>query len=107
MLGKVVYGFFGNLFTDLFHGIYKQQIEPQKAKKGIIAVASVAVITTIGFSGVNYFYESDLSNKFKIEKEVKKPEIKKEVKKPEIKKDVKKPEIKKPEIKKPDSKKKK
>ena len=32
-LGKVVYEFFGDLFTDLFHGIYKQQIEPQKARK--------------------------------------------------------------------------
>ncbi len=99
MLGKVVYGFFGNLFTDLFHGIYEQQIDPQKAKKGIIAIASVAVITTIGFSGVNYFYESELSNKHEIKKEVKKPEIKKEVKKPEIKKEVKKPEIKKPDSK--------
>ena len=32
-LGKVVFEFFSNLFTDLFHGIYNQQIEPQKAKK--------------------------------------------------------------------------
>ncbi len=100
MLGKVVYGFFGNLFTDLFHGIYKQQIEPQKAKKGIIGIASVVVITTIGFSGANYFYEGELSNKPEIKKEVKKPEIKKDVKKPEIKKEVKKQEIKKPDIKK-------
>ena len=32
-LGKVIYEFFGNLFTDLFHGIYNQQIEPKKPTK--------------------------------------------------------------------------
>ena len=53
-LGKVIYEFFGNLFTELFHGIYEQQIEPQKAKKAIIAIASVAVVATIAFSGINY-----------------------------------------------------
>jgi len=96
-LGKVIYEFFGNLFTDLFHGIYNQQIEPQKAKRVIIAIASVAVITTITFSGVNFLYDGELSKKPEINKELKKPEIKKEVKKPEIKKEVKKPEIKKPD----------
>jgi Bax protein len=99
-LGKVIYEFFGNLFTDLFHGIYNQQIEPQKAKRVIIAIASVAVITTITFSGVNFLYDGELSKKPEINKELKKPEIKKEVKKPEIKKEVKKPEIKKPDNKK-------
>ena len=42
-LGSVVYQFFGNLFTELFHGIYEQQIKPQKAKKVIIVIALVAV----------------------------------------------------------------
>ena len=95
-LGKVIYEFFGSLFTDLFHGIYKQQIEPQKAKRVIIAIASVAVVVTLAFSGMNYYTDSDL---------VKKPAVKEEQKKPEVKKEVKKPEIKKPEIKKPDTKK--
>ena len=103
-LGKVIYVFFGDLFTDLFHGIYKQQIEPQKAKKVIIAIASVAVIATISFSSVSYFSDNEIVKKPGIKKEVKKPEIKKEVKKPEIKKEVKKPEIKK-EVKKPEIKK--
>ena len=40
-------------------------------------IASVVVVTTIAFSGINYFSDNEL---------VKKPEIKKEVKKPEIKK---------------------
>ena len=87
-LGKVIYEFFGNLFTDLFHGIYNQQIQPQKAKTVIIAISSVAIITTIIFSGVNYFSESDLVKKPEIKKEVKKSEVKK----PEVKKEVKKPE---------------
>ena len=94
-LGKVIYKFFGDLFTDLFHGIYNQQIEPQKAKRAIIAIASVAVMATIVFSGINYFSDSELVEKPQIKKEVKKPEIKKETKK-----ELKKPEVKKPEIKK-------
>jgi len=103
-LGKVIFEFFGNLFTDLFHGIYKQQIEPQKAKKVIISIASVAVVATVAFSGVNYFSDDKLVKKTEIKKEVKKPETKKEVKKPETKKEVKKPEIKKLDKKKEDKK---
>ena len=99
-LGKVIYKFFGDLFTDLFHGIYEQQIEPQKAKRVIVAIASVAIVTTIVFSGVNYFFDGELVKKEEIKKEVKKPEIKKEVKKPEIKKPETKKEVKKPENKK-------
>ena len=93
-LGKVVYKFFGNLFTDLFHGIYNQQIEPQKAKKVIVGIVGVAIISSIAFSGLGYLSEDKIVKKQEIKKEakLKKPEIKKEVKKPEIKKKVKKPE---------------
>ena len=93
-LGKVVYEFFGTLFTDLFHGIYNQQIEPQKAKKVIVGIVGVAVISTIAFSGVNYLSGDKTVKKKEIKKEVKikKSEIKKEVKQPELKKEVKKPE---------------
>ena len=97
-LGKVVYEFFGDLFTDLFHGIYKQQIEPQKAKTVIVTIASVAVIATIAFSGINYFSDSELVEKPTIKKEVKKQKIREEEKKLEIKKEVKKPANKKPVI---------
>ncbi len=69
-LGKVIYDFFANLFTDLFHGIYNQQIEPQKAKKTIIGIASVAFLATIIFSGINYLSDGELA---------KKPEIKKKI----------------------------
>jgi Bax protein len=94
-LGKVVYEFFGTLFTDLFHGIYSQQIEPQKAKKVILGIAGVAVISSIAFSGVSYLSGDKIVKKQEIKKEVKvkKPEIKKEVKKPELKKEIKKPKI--------------
>jgi len=99
-LGKAVYLFLGNIFTDVFNGIYNQQLDPKKAKNVIIGIVTVVVITTIAFSGKNYF------DNIEAEKivELKKPEIKKEIKKPEIKKEIKKPEIKK-EAKKPEAKK--
>ena len=105
-LGKVIYEFFGNVLTDLFHGIYKQQIEPQKAKRVIAAIASVVIVATIGFSSVNYFSDGEIVKKPEVKKQVKKPEIKKKdkEKKSEIKKEVKKPEIKKPVEKKDENK---
>ena len=94
-LGKVIYEFFGDLFTDLFHGIYKQQIEPQKAKRVIIAIATVAIATTVVFSGINYFSDTEVVKKPEIKKEIKKPQVKKEFKKTDVKKEVKKPKTKK------------
>ncbi len=99
-LGKVIFEFFSNLFTDTFHGIYKQQFEPKKAKIVIAAIASVAVMITIAFSGINYFSDNEVVKKPEIKKEVKKQEIKKENKKTQLKKEAKKPDSKKPEIKK-------
>tara|TARA_B100001057_G_scaffold197957_1_gene198539 strand:+ start:173 stop:1675 length:1503 start_codon:yes stop_codon:yes gene_type:complete len=93
-LGRVYYKFFADVITDLFHGIYTQKIEPQKAKRVIIAIASVAVVTTIAFSGINYFSKEEIVKKPEIKKELKKPEIKKEVKKPQVKKEIKKPDTK-------------
>ena len=90
-LGKVIYEFFGELFTDLFHGIYEQQIEPQKAKRVIITIAAVAIIGSVAYGGLNYFSENDL---------VKKPIVKKEVKKQPLEKKEKKPQLKKPDTKK-------
>ncbi len=103
-LGKAIFEFLGNLFTDLFHGIYTQQIQPQKAKKVIIGVTAVVVVMTVTFSGINYFSDGKFQNQLDVKKELKKPEIKKELKKPEIKKEAKKPEPKK-EVKKPKAKK--
>ncbi len=100
-LGKVIFDFFSNVFTELFHGIYEQQIHPQKAKRVIIIIASIAVISTAIFSGINYLSDNEITTK-DFKQEIKKPE--KTVKKPEVKKEVKKPEIKKKEIKKPSAK---
>ena len=99
-LGKTIYAFFGNIFTDVFNGIYNQQLDPKKAKNVIIGIVSVIVTATIIFSGVSYVDIDNLKvKKPEIKKEVKKPEIKKETIKPKIKKEVKKPEIKKETIK--------
>ena len=95
-LGKTVYSFLGNIFTDVFNGIYNQQLDPRKAKNVIIGIVTVVIVTTIAFNGKNYL---DNRNSEKIV-ELKKPEVKKEVKKPDVKKEVKKPEVKK-EVEKP------
>ena len=85
-LGKVTYEFFGNLFTDLFHGIYKQQIEPQKAKTVMITIATVATVATVAFSSFNYFSKDDLVIKPEVKKEVKKEAKKIQPKKNDVKK---------------------
>jgi len=90
-LGKAIYSFLGNILTDLFNGIYNQQLDPKKAKNVIVGIVVVIITTTIVFSGKNYF------NSIESEKivELKKPEVKKEIKEPAPKKEVKKPETKK------------
>ncbi len=94
-LGKTIYSFLGNSFTDVFNGIYNQQLDPKKAKNVIVGIVAVVVITTVAFNGKNYFDNIDTDKTV----EIKKPETKKELK-PETKEEVKKPELKKPELKK-------
>ena len=36
-------------FTDLFHGIYNQQLDPKKAKKVIVGIVWVAVTASIAY----------------------------------------------------------
>ena len=105
-LGKVIYAFFGDLFTNIFNAIYNQQIDPKKARNVIIGFFVIVFATSITISAVNYFGDGEAIKKAEVKKpevkkEVKKPEVKKEVKKPEVKKEVKKPEVKK-EVKKPE-----
>ena len=90
-LGKTIYSFFGNIFTDVFNGIYNQQLDPKKAKNVIVGIVAVVIITTVAFNGKNYFDNIETDKTV----EIKKPETKKELKKPEIKEEVKKPELKK------------
>ncbi len=94
-LGKVVYAFFGDLFTNIFNAIYNQQIDPKKARNVIIGFFVIVFATSITISAFNYFGDGESIKKVEVKKpEVKKPEVKKEVKKPEVKKEVKKPELK-------------
>ena len=94
-LGKVVYAFFGDLFTNIFNAIYNQQIDPKKTRNVIIGFFVIVFATSITISAVNYFGNGEVIKKTEVKKpEVKKPEVKKEVKKPEVKKEVKKPELK-------------
>ncbi len=95
-VGKTIYDFFGNTLTNLFHGIYDQQINKNKAGKIVVAFFIIVGGITILVSGVTTFYNLDNTNKkqvVKIEKEkkIKKPEVKvkKEVKKSEPKKQIK------------------
>ena len=94
-IGNTSYQFFSVNLTNLFHGIYNKQINPNitriNARNVIIGFFAVVGITTIAITNIDNF--TDASNEKKIE--VKKPatEIKKEVKKPKatVKKEVKKP----------------
>ncbi len=93
--GKAAYYFIGNFLTNVFHGIYDQQINKVKAGKVVLAFFVIAGGITILVSGVNTFNKLEKTQDKKIvKKEVKKPEIK--IKKPEVKvkKEVKKPEVK-------------
>ena len=105
-LGNTSYQFFGSVLTNLFHGIYSQQINPKlngrNARNVIIGFFVIVGITTIAITNVSNFKE--LGDDKKIEVKKPKIEIKKEVEKPkiEIKKEVKKPKIEiKKEVKKP------
>ena len=88
--GKAIFDFAGKTLTNLFHGIYDQQINKNKAGKVIIVFFVIVGAITVIVSGVTTFNDLDNSNKKQIvkkEEKIKKPEvkIKKEVKKPKLK----------------------
>ncbi len=108
-LGKTSYEFFAKVLTELFNGIYNQQINPKNAKVLIIACVAIIGATTIIINGVTSYKGIEQIEKVELKKpkakakdkqkeEKKKPEIKvkKEEKKPElkVKKEEKKPELK-------------
>ena len=99
-LGTAIFVFFARVFTDLFNGIYNQQIDPSKARNVIISIFAVIVFSVVAFGSLNYFKDKDFKEiveikEPKVEKKlepqvkIKKPEVKKEVKKPDVKKEVK------------------
>ena len=97
-LGNTFYQFFSSVLTNLFHGIYSQQINPKingrNARNVIIGFFVIVGITTIAISNISNFKE--LGDDKKIEVKKQKVEIEKEVKKQktEIKKEVEKPKTK-------------
>ena len=106
-LGQTFYQFFANVLTDLFNGIYNQQINAKSAKTAIIGFFVIVGATTIIIVGLTNFEDVSEVKNVQIEKqkvnekeEKKQPElkVKKEKKKqPELK--VKKEEKKQPELK--------
>ena len=111
-LGQTFYQFFANGLTELFNGIYNQQINPRGAKKAIIGFFVIVGVTTliISFSGnlenfnqaqkieIKSEIEEKKQPKAQVKKEKKQPkaQVKKEKKQPkaQVKKEKKQPEIK-------------
>ena len=87
-VGITIYDFFGNFLVNLFHGIYDQQTNKNKAGKIVLAFFIIAGAITIIVSGVTTFNNLDKSQEKQIvNKEVKKPKVKvkEEIKKPTVK----------------------
>ena len=95
--GIAIYKFFGDSLTNLFHGIYDQQINKSRSGKIIVAFFIIAGVITVVISGVTTFNNLEKSEEKQIvkkEENIKKPKVKvkKEVKKPKVKVEKKKQE---------------
>ncbi len=90
-LGKTIYEFIANSLTNIFHGIYAQQINKNKAGKVIVSFFVIVGVATIIASGITTFYDLDKNESEKVVK--KNTEIKKIEPKPKtkVKKETKKP----------------
>ena len=67
-MGRTFYNFFSKILTELFNGIYNQQINPKNAKTAIIGFFIIIGVTTIVITGVNNFDEMKQFKKVEIEK---------------------------------------
>ncbi len=97
-LGKAVFDFTGNIFTEIFNNIYDQKISYYKASKAIIGFFIISGVIVAIISGINVYkdFEKNNDKKIIIKKEIDKKIEKAETKKPDVKKkDIKKPETKK------------
>ena len=93
-VGIAIYDFIGNFLTNLFHGIYDQQINKGKTGKIVVVFFIIAGVITVIASGVTTFNNFEKTEKKQIvkkEEKIKKPEAKVEKK---VEKEVKKPKIK-------------
>jgi len=69
MLGKTFYGFFANSLTELFNGIYNQQINPKNAKTAIIGIFVIVGITTLVINGLTNYETASQVKKVEIQKQ--------------------------------------
>ena len=83
-LGQTFYKFFTNSLTELFNGIYNQNINPKNAKSAIIGFFVIVGITTFVIT-----FSSKLENTNQIQKvELEKPKVKeKKIPKAQVKKE--------------------
>ena len=98
-LGETYYNFFSSFFTNLFHGIYNQQINRNKSEKVIIVFFAVIGISTIVATSINTFLNTEKTEQVQVVKKEKK--LKKvEIEKPKVKeKKLEKAKIIKPKVK--------
>ena len=82
-LGQTFYQFFANVLTDLFNGIYNQQINPKSAKTAIIGFFVIVGVTTVIIVGLTNF--EDVSEVKNVQIEKQKVNEKEEKKQPELK----------------------
>ena len=66
-LGQTFYDFFANALTELFNGIYNQQINPKSAKTAIIGFFVIVGITTIVISFSGNLKNTNYKQKVEIE----------------------------------------
>ena len=83
-LGQTFYKFFTNSLTELFNGIYNQNINPKNAKTAIIGFFIIVGVTTLVIS-----FSSKFENTNQIQKvELEKPKVKeKKIPKAQVKKE--------------------
>ena len=106
-LGQTFYKFFANVLTEIFNGIYNQQINPKSAKKAIIGFFVIMGVTTLiislsgNFENFNEVQKVEVENSKIKEKKEPKVQVKKEPKaqvkkepKAQVKKEKKQPNIK-------------
>ncbi len=78
-LGKTFYEFFAKILTELFNGIYNQQINPKNAKVLIVSCVAIIGVTTIIINGITSYKDIEQIEKVGLEKP--QVQVKKEVKK--------------------------
>ena len=85
-LGQTFYKFFANVLTEIFNGIYNQQINPKSAKKAIIGFFVIMGVTTLiislsgNFENFNEVQKVEVENSKIKEKKESKVQVKKEPK---------------------------